>query len=162
MTNRRLLNASLVVTLAAVGSCSYGWRYVVVNVSLTPLVLEYTLRPDSADACQTCRFGFSVPRPRWITADSTASSGYCWRTADSTEYTVAVDGQDLRFRLSVPPAGMVEIYEHTSLDDYRHIAFRLIRLQATTSTQRLSAEGEALKRLFRKRAHWYALKIADS
>jgi hypothetical protein len=162
MIRRLILCLILAAIVAGVGSCSYGWRYVVVNQSLMTVALEYHLRPDSADACPACQHGFSVPKPRWITRDSTTTSGYCWRSADSTEYTVAFDGRDLHFQLSVPAAGMVEIYEHTSLDDYRHIPFRLITLQATSDTQRVSAEGELLKRLFRKQAHWYALLISDS
>jgi hypothetical protein len=132
MTRRALLFASLSVILAAVSSCSYGWRYVVVNNSLLPMRLEYRLRPDSADACPRCQLGFAVPQPRWIAVDSATSSGYCWKDADSAEYTVELDGRDLRFQISVPPAGMVEIYEH------------------------------ALKRMFRKQTYWYALKVVPS
>jgi hypothetical protein len=162
MTKRVLLYPLLAVIVAAVGSCSYGWRYVVINNSLAPLTLEYRLRPDTADVCPQCRLGFALPQPRWITADSTTTSGYCWSRADSTEYTVSLDGADLHFQLSVAPGGMVEIYEHTSLDDYRHIPFRLVALNAIAGQRSVSGQGQALKEVFRKQAHWYALRITES
>ena len=162
MTRRWLRCALLPAILAAVSSCSYAWRYVVVNNTMLPMTLEYRLRPDSADACPQCQVGYHVPTPRWITVDSTTSSGYCWKRADFTEYTVLLDGRDLRFQVSVPPAGMVEIYEHTSLDDYRKIPFRLVAVEATAGEHQVSSEGEALKPLFRKQKYWYALRIAPS
>jgi len=93
MTKRALFYPLFAVMIAAVGSCSYGWRY---------------------------------------------------------------------FQLSVPPGGMVEIYEHSSLDDHRHIPFRLVALEAIAGEHRATGQGEAAKRLFRKQAYWYALKITES
>ena len=165
MIKRALFYPFLVVIMAAVGSCSYGWRYVVINSSLVPLALEYRLRPDTADVCAACRLGFAVSQPRWITADSTNASGYCWSSADSTEYTVRLDGPDLHFQLSVPPGGMVEIYQHTSLDDYRHIPFRLVALEVGQGEHRVTGQGEAAKGLFlfrKKQGYWYALEITES
>jgi hypothetical protein len=161
MVKRALFYSLFPMIVVALGSCSYGSRYVVINSSPLPLALEYRLRPDTADACPKCRLGFAVTQPRWITADSTTASGYRWCSADSTEYRMGLGRSNLRFQLSVPPGGMVEIYEHTSLDDYRHIPFRLIALEATVGGHRVSGEGEAAKRLFRKQAHWYALKITQ-
>jgi hypothetical protein len=118
----------LLATSAGVGSCSYAKRYMVVNRSDGAAIVEYRIRPDSAaDSCPRCQLGYVVQKTRWITLDENGSPR--WLPCDSTAYTMTRSEREMVVQFSLPAQRVVEIYEHTSLDDYRGTPFRLISVQ---------------------------------
>jgi hypothetical protein len=122
-------------------------------------MLEYRFRPDSAaDFCPRCSFGYSVPKPRWITLDAGGSPR--WLPCDSVDYSVSWEAPEIIVRLSLPAQRIIEIYQHTDLDDYRGTPFRLIAVQVQSDSEHLAASGGLVRTLFRKHSKFgYVLTI---
>ena len=161
MTPRLALSALALTATLSLGSCQYSLRYVFANNSAVAVSLTYRLRPDTSDVCAQCRQGFwRLSVPTWVVQDSLRPKDHHLLLALPSEYIVTRDGQEVIFRLTVPPGGKVQIYEHSGSDEFQGIPFRLVSLEAVSVEQRLVAEGEVLKTLFRKdSSHGYILAI---
>jgi len=160
---KRLLRLRVLALGAALSltSCQYSWRYVFANDAAGAVTLTYRIRADTSDICSQCQSGFwRLSRPVWIVQDSLRPTTHHQQAALPAEYSATKEGLVVIFRLTVPPGAKVLIYEHSSSDEFRGIAFRLVSLEAVSEGQRLAAAGDVLKTLFRRdRSYGYVLSI---